>query len=87
MWECEYCGEMNDDDTNECEYCGLSPDVNYIGQAKTMGDCMITCNVCGCLNDPSRVICIECGSDLSDSPDWDVFDDDLNYDETDDEFF
>lgn len=29
MWECEYCGEMNDDDTNECEYCGLSPDVNY----------------------------------------------------------
>lgn len=31
MWECEYCGEMNDDDTNECEYCGLSPDVNYIG--------------------------------------------------------
>ena len=29
MWECEYCGEMNDDDTNKCEYCGLSPDVNY----------------------------------------------------------
>lgn len=29
MWECEYCGEMNDDDANECEYCGLSPDVNY----------------------------------------------------------
>ena len=29
MWECEYCGEMNDDDAYECEYCGMSPDVNY----------------------------------------------------------
>lgn len=29
MWECEYCGEENDDDAWECEYCGLSPDVNY----------------------------------------------------------
>lgn len=29
MWECEYCGELNDDDSLECEYCGLSPDVNY----------------------------------------------------------
>ncbi len=30
---------------------------------------MITCNICGHLNDPSRVTCEECGSDLSDSPD------------------
>ena len=29
MWECEYCGEMNDDMCDECEYCGCSPDVNY----------------------------------------------------------
>ena len=29
MWECEYCGEMNDDMSEECEYCGCSPDVNY----------------------------------------------------------
>jgi hypothetical protein len=29
MWECENCGEMNDDDAWECEYCGCSPDVNY----------------------------------------------------------
>lgn len=38
---------------------------------------MITCSVCGHLNDPSSVICEECGSDLSDSPDfcdWDEFD-------------
>lgn len=32
---------------------------------------MITCDVCGHLNDPSNVVCEECGSDLSDSPDWD----------------
>ena len=31
---------------------------------------MITCNVCGHLNDSSRAICEECGSDLSDSLDW-----------------
>jgi uncharacterized OB-fold protein len=38
---------------------------------------MITCSVCGHLNDPSSVVCEECGSDLSDSPDlldWDEFD-------------
>ena len=29
MWECEYCGELNDDDCFVCEYCGCSPDVNY----------------------------------------------------------
>lgn len=29
MWECVYCGELNDDDSLECEYCGCSPDVNY----------------------------------------------------------
>ena len=44
---------------------------------------MITCNVCGCLNDSSRATCVECGSDLSDSPDWGVdYDDDLNYDDS-----
>ena len=38
---------------------------------------MITCNVCRHLNDPDRAICEECGSDLSDSPDWGVdYDDD-----------
>ena len=51
------------------------------------GDLMITCNVCGHLNSPSRATCEECGSDLSDSSDWDVFDDDefdddyLNFDD------
>lgn len=47
---------------------------------------MITCDVCGHLNDPSRVTCEECGSDLSDSPDWeDNFDDDdLNFDYSED---
>ena len=37
MWECEYCGEMNDDDAIECEYCGLSPDVNYGWLGETYG--------------------------------------------------
>ena len=37
---------------------------------------MITCNVCGHLNDPSSLTCEECGSDLSDSPDW--MDDDMD---------
>lgn len=48
---------------------------------------MITCSVCGHLNDSSRATCEECGFDLSDSPDWidyDDFDDnsndDLNFD-------
>ena len=46
---------------------------------------MITCSVCGHLNDSSRVTCEECESDLSDSPDWeDNFDDDLNYDYSED---
>ena len=27
---------------------------------------MITCSVCGCLNDPTNIICEECGSDLVD---------------------
>lgn len=44
---------------------------------------MITCSVCGCLNDSSNAVCKECGSDLSDSPDWgNDCDDDLNYDDT-----
>lgn len=48
---------------------------------------MITCSVCGCLNDSSRATCKECGSDLSDSLDWIDYDDlddnsndDLNFD-------
>lgn len=43
---------------------------------------MITCDVCGHLNDSSRATCENCGSDFSDSPDWDVYDsdDDLNFD-------
>ncbi|SEL39099.1 hypothetical protein SAMN05216439_0464 [Methanobrevibacter gottschalkii] len=52
---------------------------------------MITCSVCGHLNDSSRATCEECGSDLSDSPDWgndfdeeDFSDDDLNYDYSED---
>lgn len=45
---------------------------------------MITCSVCGHLNDSSNMVCEECGSDLSDSSDWGVFDDDdLNFDEVD----
>ena len=50
---------------------------------------MITCNVCGHLNNPSRSTCENCGSDLSDSPDFDIFDDDefdedyLNFDDAD----
>jgi len=50
---------------------------------------MITCDVCGRLNDSSNAICAYCGSDLSDSPDWDTYDDDsfdddnLNFDEAD----
>ena len=44
---------------------------------------MITCSVCGCLNDSSNAVCKECGSDLSASPDWgNDCDDDLNYDDT-----
>ena len=45
---------------------------------------MITCSVCGHINDSSRVTCDECGSDLSDSSDWTGgFDDnDLNYDDS-----
>ena len=45
---------------------------------------MITCSVCGHLNDSSRVTCEECGSDLSDSEDWGNDDDDLNYDYSED---
>ena len=39
----------------------------------TGSDNMITCNVCGHLNSPERATCENCGSDLSDSPDWDIF--------------
>ena len=44
---------------------------------------MITCSECGHLNDSSRVTCEECGSDLSDSPDYDA-NDDLNFDYSED---
>ncbi len=43
------------------------------------GEYMITCNVCGHLNSDSAVICENCGSDLSDSPDFCDFDDDDYY--------
>ena len=43
---------------------------------------MITCDVCGRLNDPSSATCAYCGSDLSDSPDWDTYNDD-SFDEAD----
>ena len=46
---------------------------------------MITCSVCGCLNSPGRATCIECGSDLSDSPDFAIFDDEDDY--ADDDFY
>ena len=47
---------------------------------------MITCSVCEHLNDSFNATCEECGSDLSDSPDWgeNDFDDDLNYDSSED---
>ena len=41
---------------------------------------MITCNVCGCLNDSARATCRECGSDLSDSLDWGIYDDEFDED-------
>lgn len=45
---------------------------------------MITCSVCGHLNPLGAVICENCGSDLSDSPDLGGFDD---YYGDDDDFF
>ena len=41
---------------------------------------MIACDVCGHLNPIGALICENCGSDLSDSPDYGGFDED-------DEFF
>lgn len=43
---------------------------------------MITCDVCGHINDSSAATCEECGFDLSDSSDWDNYGDELNFDET-----
>ena len=43
---------------------------------------MITCSVCGHLNDSSNAVCEECGSDLSDSSDWDGSFDDGEFDES-----
>lgn len=47
---------------------------------------MIKCRECGHLNDSSNTICEECGSDLSEYQDWgeNDFDDDLNYDYSED---
>ena len=36
---------------------------------------MITCSVCGNLNPVDALVCEDCGSDLSDSPDLVGFDD------------
>ena len=36
----------------------------------TRGDDMITFSVCGCLNDPSNMVCEECGSDLIDETEY-----------------
>jgi hypothetical protein len=58
--------------------------ISEIGRNK-----MITCSVCGHINSPERAICEECGSDLSDSQDWGIFDDDEIDDDSnfdDDEF-
>ena len=45
-----------------------------------IGDTMITCSVCGCLNDPSNTVCKECGSDLIDEYEVIMFDEDTNND-------
>lgn len=37
---------------------------------------MITCSVCGCLNDPTNIICEECGSDLVDESELEYLYDD-----------
>ena len=38
---------------------------------------MITCSVCGALNDPSNIVCEEYGSDLIDEREMEIlFDDD-----------
>lgn len=49
---------------------------NFYKWISIKGDIIITCNVCGHLNSPTAVFCENCGSELSDSPDLDVFDDD-----------
>lgn len=49
---------------------------NFYKWTSIKGDIIITCNVCGYLNSPTAVFCENCGSELSDSPDLDVFDDD-----------
>ena len=37
MWECEYCGEMNDDDTDVCQNCGAIDGVNMGWVGETYG--------------------------------------------------
>ena len=37
MWECDNCGEMNDDDTDVCEYCGAVRGVNMGWVGETYG--------------------------------------------------
>ena len=42
---------------------------------------MITCSVCGCLNDPSNMVCEECWSDLIDESELEYLYDDLEFKE------
>jgi hypothetical protein len=43
---------------------------------------MITCSVCGHINDSWAAVCENCGPDLSDSLDWGVdYDDDDDFDD------
>lgn len=50
---------------------------------------MITCSVCGCLNNPLNAVCEECGSDLIDESELvSIFEDDsLDSRENDDNDF
>ena len=48
---------------------------------------MITCSVCGCLNDPSNAVCEECGSDLIDESELIAMYEEDDYEDDDDEFF
>ena len=65
-----YLTEFNVDSTPKYQNLNILPNNNL---CITGSDNMITCNVCGHLNSPERATCENCGSDLSDSPDWDIF--------------
>ncbi|SDA59699.1 hypothetical protein [Methanobrevibacter millerae] len=45
---------------------------------------MITCSVCGCLNDPSNAVCEECGSDLIDESELMAMYEEDDYEDDDD---